>query len=116
MMPNVSGTTTASRDRTRWIASYHGRACAEPDAGYLREWHLRPVAASDEQPADGVRAVAKVPRVPHLHGIAFPPLHCSGDLFPSQRDTDHLLRIACGESITCQGIGVRPDVEIATAK
>src|SRR6266705_1638666 len=45
-----------------------------------------------------------------------PTLDGRGDLLPAERQADHLLRVAGGESVAGQGIRIRPDVQVAPPK
>src|SRR5207302_4764363 len=95
------------------LAPDHRWPGAELNVGYLPERHLRAVTAADQQPADRGGVIAEVAGVAHLHGIALPALHCSRDLLPTERQADHLLRVAGGEPIAGEGIRIGPDIQVA---
>src|SRR5207244_9754290 len=81
------------------LAPDHRRAWAELNVGHLPERHLRAVTAADQEPADRGGVIPEVTGIAHLHGIALPALHRGRDLLSTERQADHLLRVAGGESI-----------------
>src|SRR5256886_12739824 len=91
----------------------HRWAGAELNARHLPEWHLRAVTAADQQPADRGGVIPEVTGIAHLHGVALAALHGRRDLLPAERQADHLLRVAGGESIAGEGIRIRPDIQVA---
>src|SRR5439155_13791177 len=95
------------------LAPDHRWAGAEPNVGHLPERHLRAATAADQEPADRGGVIPEVTGIAHLHGIALPALHRGRDFLPAERQTDHLLRVASGESIAGKRIRVRPDVQVA---
>src|SRR5207253_939117 len=98
------------------LAPDHRRAGAEPNVGHLPERHLRAVTTADQEPADRGGVIPEVTGIAHLHGVALPALHRGRDLLSTERQTDHFLRVAGGEAIAGEGIGIRPDVQVAPPK
>src|SRR5205807_1869421 len=95
------------------LAPDHRWPGAELNVGYLPERHLRAVTAADQQPADRGGVIAEVAGITHLHGVALAALDGRGDLLPAERQADHLLRVAGGESVAGEGIRIRPDIQVA---
>src|SRR5947208_227871 len=95
------------------LAPDHRWAGAELNVRQLPERHLRAVTAADQEPADRGGVIPEVTGIPHLHGIALPALHGRRDLLPTERQADHRLRVAGGESLAGEGIRVRPDIQVA---
>src|SRR5216117_1485328 len=98
------------------LAPDHRWAGAELNVGDLSEGHLRAVTAADQQPADRGWVIPEIAGVAHLYGVALAALDGRGDLLPAERQADHLLRVARGESIAGEGIRIRPDVQVAPPK
>src|SRR6266568_6852398 len=85
---------------------------AELNVGHLPERHLRALTAPNQEPADRGGVIPEVTGVTHLHGIALPALHRCRDLLPTERQADHLLRVACREPVAGEGIRIWPDVQV----
>ena len=98
------------------LAADHRRTRTEADIGHLAEWHLCAVRFAHENPPDLIRIVAETLRVADGNGVALPAFDRCRDLFAAERHADHLLRVARREPVAGEGIGVRPDIEIAAAE
>src|SRR5216117_1371978 len=98
------------------LAPDHRWAGAEANVRDLPERHLRAATAADQEPADRGGVIPEVTGIAHLHGVALAALQGRRDLLPAERQADHLLRVAGGESIAGEGIRIRPDIQVAPPK